>query len=425
MLDFYKVIILGVLEGLTEFIPISSTGHLIIVSDYLNFTSEFSKTFNISIQLGAILAVLIIFRTNFKEYFKIKPNLEIFPNIIQIILISIPAFIGGYYLHSFIKNNLFSPFTVAVGLIIGSFLMIYADIHNSKIITEAKLSVKKSITLGLFQCLALWPGFSRSGASISGALLLGLDYKNASAVSFICAVPVILGATFYELIKTTVVFTQENIILILVGFFISFIFGCLSILFFLKLISKIKLKPFAIYRIILAIIILYSTRAHAEEFSLIKTPSQNINFKNVKVLETIYNLPEDAYLVFVKYPKLNSDVIYEVQDYPLINLNTMFLRVRVLPRYLFLNEGETKKTISEIILGGLNSYLLFKDFINNNDLLLSFFYKYKINIDTAKRYYIELCLDSNDITTVLWSLEYFAKKTKIIKTPALISTVEV
>lgn len=345
MLDIYKVIILGIVEGLSEFIPISSTGHLIVVSTFLNFTSEFSKTFNIAIQLGAILSVIIIFKSNFKEYFRLKPNLSISPNIIHIILVSIPAFIGGYYLHPFIKKNLFSPFTVAVGLIIGSFLMIYADMYNSKIKTEAKLTMKKSISIGFFQLLSLWPGFSRSGATISGGLLLGLNHKNASAVSFICAVPVILGATFYELLTTKIVYSQQNIILLIVGFLISFIVGWVSMLFFLKLINKIKLKPFAIYRIIIALLILYSTKAHTEEFSLIKSIDRNLNLKNVDIIESIYNIPEDAYFTLIKYKNLNDVVIEEIKDYPIISLDKMFLRIRFLPRYLFLEENETKKTI--------------------------------------------------------------------------------
>jgi len=422
MLDIYKSIILGIVEGLTEFIPVSSTGHLIIIGDFLNFHGEFSKTFNISIQLGAILSVIIIFRNNFKEYLKLKPNLEVLPNIFQIIIISIPAFITGYLLHNFIKTKLFSPFTVAIGLILGSFLMLYADIYRNKHKKIHKLTLKKSFILGLFQCLALWPGVSRSGSTISGAILLGLDYKKASAVSFICAVPIMIGATAYELIRTKILFSQEEILLLIVGFSISFFVGWLSILFFLKLISKIKLKPFAFYRIILAILILYSNKLSANHLYLIKTETKEITLTSSTILEQIYNLRDGNFYYLINTKEKTPQFINEIKNIPSIDLNKAYIKIKTLNQYLFLQEDETKKTISELLIGSYAAYFFIKNSSTDYNYFINFLNDYSIGIDKTKRYYFEFCIDTENITNVLWSMEYCPKteKLKIIKTPELL-----
>lgn len=258
MNDILKAIILGIVQGLTEFIPVSSTGHLIITGQMLQFSGEFSKTFDIAIQLGSILAVVIIFRSNFREYIKIRPNTKIFPNVIHIILTMIPILIVGYLGHDLIKQYLFTPVTVALGLVAGSIIMILADYYQHRTKLDVNIGYKKSVLVGIFQCLALWPGMSRSGATISGGLFSGMGYKKASMYSFICAVPVMIIATGYELLKTKAAMDPHELIVLAVGFVVSFLVGWASILFLLKLISKIKLTPFAIYRIIVAIIILSS-----------------------------------------------------------------------------------------------------------------------------------------------------------------------
>jgi undecaprenyl-diphosphatase len=260
MHDIIRSLILGVVEGLTEFIPVSSTGHLIIAGDLLEFTSEFAKTFDVAIQLGAILAVVIIFKDKFIDLLCFKKDK--FPNTWQVIVTTIPALIFGFLLHGAIKKYLFSPVTVAVGLIAGSILMIYADRFAAKNIPAGdskKITLGQSLVIGLFQTLALWPGMSRSGATISGSIFMRLDYRAAAAYSFICAVPVMFCATGYELLKASAGgITQAQIIVLAVGFVTSLLFGWLSIVFFLKLIARIKLLPFAIYRIVLALVILVS-----------------------------------------------------------------------------------------------------------------------------------------------------------------------
>lgn len=256
MNEFIKAILLGVVQGLTEFIPVSSTGHLIITGDLLEFSGEFAKTFDIAIQLGSILAVIIVYRDNFKEYIRPRPNLGVFPNIIHIIITTLPVLLVGFLLHDVIKQYLFNPFTVAVGLLLGSVIMILADYYHRRNKLNINIGYKRALSVGLFQCLSLWPGMSRSGSTISGGIFCGMDHKKAASYSFICAVPAMFAATGYELLKTSHSFTTHELLVILTGFIVSFIVGWASILFLLKLVTKIKLTPFAIYRIVLAIIIL-------------------------------------------------------------------------------------------------------------------------------------------------------------------------
>ncbi len=258
MTEIIKTILLGIVQGLTEFLPVSSTGHLIITGELLKFSGEFAKTFDIAIQLGSILAVVIIYRSNFKEYIKLKPNLKIFPNVIHITLTLIPALIAGFLFHGLIKQYLFTPVTVALSLIVGSIIMIFADYYQLRKKTDINIGYKSAFIIGLIQCLSLWPGMSRSGVTISAGLFSNMGYKKASMYSFICAVPIMICACGYELLKTKAVLSTDQIKLLIIGFIVSFLVGWASIVFLLKLIPKTKLWPFSIYRIILAIIILSS-----------------------------------------------------------------------------------------------------------------------------------------------------------------------
>jgi undecaprenyl-diphosphatase len=259
MHDVVRAIILGIVQGLTEFIPVSSTGHLIIAGELLEFSGSFAKTFDIAIQLGSIMAVVIIYKDHFREYLRPKPNLNIYPNIFHIAITLIPVVIIGYLTHDAIKKYLFSPFTVAVGLILGSFLMIFADYYHKHTKKNEKIGYKNAFLVGIFQCFALWPGMSRSGSTISGGILTGMDHKSAASYSFICAVPVMLMATVFELYKNGAAIDSREFMLLWIGFVVAFVVGWASIVFLLKLLSKIKLFPFAIYRIILAILILASS----------------------------------------------------------------------------------------------------------------------------------------------------------------------
>ncbi|MCT2535446.1 undecaprenyl-diphosphate phosphatase [Aquibacillus koreensis] len=262
-----KAVILGLVEGLTEFAPVSSTGHMIIVDDMWLKSEEFltkyvANTFKVVIQLGSILAVIIIFRQRFIDMLlvgkqkKDKPRLK----LTQVIVGLIPAGVLGVLFEDYIDEHLFSIETVLIGLVVGAILMIFADYVSKKnkgikVETVDQISYKQALTIGFIQCLSLWPGFSRSGSTISGGVILGMSHRAAADFTFIMAVPIMLGASFLSLIKNLEYFSIDMMPFFIVGFISAFIFALISIQFFLKLINKIKLVPFAIYRIILVIVI--------------------------------------------------------------------------------------------------------------------------------------------------------------------------
>lgn len=270
-IEIIKAIILGMVEGLTEFAPVSSTGHMIIVDDMWLKSEEFltkyvANTFKVVIQLGSILAVVIVFKDRFidllglnrlfqkektvhaKEHFKLT----------HVIVGLIPAGILGVLFEDYIDEYLFSIETVAVGLILGAILMIVADRvggKNPTVNSLDQITYKHALIVGLVQCFSLWPGFSRSGATISGGVLFGLNHRTAADFTFIMAVPIMAGASFISLLKNWEFFSMDALPFFIVGFISAFVFALISIRFFLKLINKVKLVPFAIYRIIIAILI--------------------------------------------------------------------------------------------------------------------------------------------------------------------------
>lgn len=254
-------IILGIVEGLTEFIPVSSTGHLILSGELLKFTGEKAATFEVFIQLGAILAVVMLYRERFRRFFT-KQNIMDSINFKQnelnsmhIAIAILPALILGYLVHDALKKYLFSSETVIIGLVIGGIFMIVAErlpIPNFSTNLD-KINFRQCLVIGLAQCLSLWPGFSRSGATISGGLLAGLNHKTAAEFSFIIAVPVMIAATGYDLLKSWHLITPDFAITLIIGFVVSFIVAVLAIVGFLKLLQRTKLTPFAIYRFVLAL----------------------------------------------------------------------------------------------------------------------------------------------------------------------------
>lgn len=264
-----KAIILGMVEGLTEFAPVSSTGHMIIVDDMwlqseVFLTKYVANTFKVMIQLGSILAVVIIFRNRFIDMlnWKVnksnsdKPRLK----LSQVIVGLIPAGVLGLLFEDYIDEYLFSINTVLIGLVVGALLMIIADIFSKRATTQAvetvdQITYRQALLIGLIQCFSLWPGFSRSGSTISGGVMLGMSHRAAADFTFIMAVPIMLGASLISLLKNLQYFTVENIPFFIVGFISAFIFALISIQFFLKLINKVKLVPFAIYRILLVAVI--------------------------------------------------------------------------------------------------------------------------------------------------------------------------
>jgi len=265
--DIVKAIILGMVEGLTEFAPVSSTGHMIIVDDMWLQSKDFlgkyaANTFKVVIQLGSILAVVIIFRKRFIEMLglggKKTEKKEGSLKLTQVIVGLLPAGILGVLFEDYIDEHLFSLSTVVIGLVIGAIFMIFADLFSRKaptVETVDQISYKQAFTVGLIQCFSLWPGFSRSGSTISGGVLLGMSHRAAADFTFIMAVPIMAGASLLSLVKNWQYFTIDALPFFIAGFITAFVFAMISIRFFLKLINKIKLIPFAIYRIVLALLI--------------------------------------------------------------------------------------------------------------------------------------------------------------------------
>lgn len=281
LLTIIKAIILGIVEGLTEFAPVSSTGHMIIVDDMWLKSKEFlgqytANTFKIVIQLGSILAVVIIFRNRFIDLLGLKrfSRKELDPvsegqpqaekggqlKLAQVIVGLLPAGVLGLLFDDYIDEHLFSTSTVLIGLVIGAVLMICADLFGPKKIKAEsvdQITYKQALGVGFVQCFSLWPGFSRSGSTISGGVLLGMSHRAAADFTFIMAVPIMAGASFISLLKNWQYFTLDALPFFIAGFISAFLFALLSMKFFLKLINRIKLLPFAIYRIILAAVVYF------------------------------------------------------------------------------------------------------------------------------------------------------------------------
>lgn len=269
LMDMIKAIILGLVEGLTEFAPVSSTGHMIIVDDmWLEskaFLTEYvANTFKIVIQLGSILAVVVVFRNRFYDLLGFAKKDEHKGDGSQrlqlghVIVGLIPAGVFGFLLEDVIDTYLFSTETVLIGLLLGAVLMIIADkyaFNNPAAKTVDQITYRQAFSVGLVQCFSLWPGFSRSGATISAGVLAGMSHRTAADFTFIMAVPIMVGASGLSLIKNLGYFTLDALPFFIVGFISAFVFALLTITFFLKLIDRMKLIPFAIYRIVLVAIL--------------------------------------------------------------------------------------------------------------------------------------------------------------------------
>lgn len=259
--------ILGVVEGLTEFLPVSSTGHLIIAGNLLGFTGDTSKSFEVVIQLGSILAVVVMFWRRLFGMIGLhfgKPpvhegtgNRRL--NLLHIILGMIPATILGLLLHSQIKS-LFEPKFVMIALVVGGVLLIAAELLKPKKPRAEgvdDITYLQAFMIGVFQCLALWPGFSRSVATISGGMLMGISRFAASEFSFLLAVPMMMGATALDLYKSYSFLTLADLPMFATGFISAFIVALIAIKTFLAVIKRISFIPFAIYRFFVAIAVYF------------------------------------------------------------------------------------------------------------------------------------------------------------------------
>lgn len=254
-------ILLGIIEGMTEFLPVSSTGHLILFGDLLGFQGPKGKTFEIVIQLGAVLAICWLYRQKIGS--TVKGLVALNPPEIRfaggIIIAFLPAMIAGALLHKFIKETLFNPMNVSIALIVGGIVILLAE-RLKPVSCYAKLEelpLPLYLKIGICQCLALIPGTSRSGATIIGALLLGVERKAAAEFSFFLAIPTMFAATVFQLYSNWQNITFDGFQIILLGFVSAFISAFLVVKWAINYIERHGFTVFAWYRIALGMIMLY------------------------------------------------------------------------------------------------------------------------------------------------------------------------
>lgn len=254
-----KAAVLGLLEGATEFLPVSSTGHLIIAGELLNFTGEEAKTFKIFIQLGAILAILVYYRQRVREVVvgaRHDPQAQRFLRNLAVAFL--PAALLGVLFHKFIKTYLFNPMTVAGALIVGGFVILWLESRQRPVKVESVDDMKwqDAFKVGFAQCAALFPGMSRAGATIMGGLYFGLSRKAATEFSFFLAIPTMVAATTYDLYKNYGIFSSEQWVLLLVGFVCAFTSAFVVVKTFLEYVARHSFRPFAYYRIVFGTVVL-------------------------------------------------------------------------------------------------------------------------------------------------------------------------
>lgn len=266
MSSILVAIILGIVEGLTEFLPVSSTGHLIIATDLLKQNQDALSSFNIIIQFGAILAVVVLYRERFIEFFNYKKIISLKNdykvkrlNLIHIALAVLPVLAIGFVTRKYIKAHFYNPYFVIFTTISVAFIMIIIEKFKPKaeIMTIDDISYKDAFIIGMGQCFALFPGVSRSGATILTSMVRKLEIKAAADFSFLISVPVITAATLYELLKSYHDFHSDQIIMLLIGLVVSFVVAILAIKTFLTVLKKLGLTPFAIYRIFFGLFYYY------------------------------------------------------------------------------------------------------------------------------------------------------------------------
>jgi undecaprenyl-diphosphatase len=258
--DLLTIILLGIVEGVTEFLPVSSTGHMILAGALLGFKGEGAGTFEIVIQLGAILAVVVLYWRRFVDVARglLSRQPSAFAFTRNIILGFLPAAAIGVVVYKSVKALLESPTTVAVALIVGgvAILAIERMVRNPRIHAVEAMPWTTALGVGVLQCLAMIPGVSRSGATIMGALSLGVDRKAAAEFSFFLAVPTMLAASAYDLYKSGGAIGEGGWTAIAIGFVVAFVVALLVIRWFVGIVSRHGFAPFAWYRIVVGAIAL-------------------------------------------------------------------------------------------------------------------------------------------------------------------------
>ena len=250
-------ILLGILEGLTEFLPVSSTGHLILASELLGFTGESSIAFKIAIQLGAILAVIVIYWRRFWDVatglLRLSPGPVAFTR--NILAGFAPAMVIGVIAYSAIREAIQTPIIVAVALVIGGVLMLMLErmIKTVRVTSVEAMPFGTALTIGFVQCIAMIPGVSRSGATILGALMMGVERRTAAEFSFFLAVPTMLAATVYALWHDRALLNADDMGMIAIGFGSAFLVSLLIVKAFVAFVGRFGFAPFAWYRIVIGL----------------------------------------------------------------------------------------------------------------------------------------------------------------------------
>lgn len=261
---YLKALLLGLVEGLTEFLPVSSTGHLIVASDLLDFRGSHAQFFVVAIQLGAIAAVVWEYRARFAQVLSgltVDPVARRFA--INLAVALAPAIVLGLLFHRFIKTYLFSPLTVAAALIGGAFVILAVErkTHTARVRSIDDMRWPDALKIGLAQSVAMFPGVSRSGATIMGGMLLGLSRETATLFSFFLAVPTMLAAVSYETYKSWSFFAAGDVGLVLTGFVAAFAAARLTVRALLAYVASHDFRPFAWYRIAFGVAVLLTWAA--------------------------------------------------------------------------------------------------------------------------------------------------------------------
>ena len=255
-----KAAIMGLVEGLTEFLPVSSTGHLILTGSLIGFTGETAKVFDIAIQTGAIFAVILVYWQRLRDTaanFATQPQARRF--VLNVAIAFLPAVILGLLFGKAIKAHLFTPVVVASTFIIGGFIILWAERRPAgsvRVQTVDDMTPLDALKVGLVQCLAMIPGTSRSGATIIGGMLLGLSRKAATDFSFFLAIPTLIGAGAYSLYKERALLSMADLPMFTVGLVVSFFAAWLCVRWLLRYIASHDFVPFAWYRIAFGILVL-------------------------------------------------------------------------------------------------------------------------------------------------------------------------
>ncbi len=252
-------VVLGVVEGVTEFLPISSTGHLILASDLLGFEGRRAEVFQIFIQLGAILSVVWEYRRRLtRQVVELPRSARARGFTIRLFVAFLPSAVLGLLVHDYLLEQLFYPATVALALIVGALLILLVEALPLRVSTHelGSVSMKQALGIGLAQCLALWPGFSRSAATILGGLSFGLDRRAATEFSFFLAIPTMFAATSYSLFKRHQWLEPGDAIWLALAFVISFFVALAAIRWFLHYVSTHSFVVFAWYRLAVGVVVL-------------------------------------------------------------------------------------------------------------------------------------------------------------------------